>query len=274
MAVTALDVMSTITGATVVDLAQPLRRGIPVSPNHPGFEMALIRRHGDMVRSDGGSAANELIVLGGHVGTHIDALAHVSHDGLLYGGADAQAVVSNAGFAELGVDTIEPIVARGVLLDVEAVRGRPLRPGEEVRVDDLEQAEALAGLSVQEGDAVLIRTGWARHWEDPAMFLGQEGGAPGPGEAAGRWLVERRPILAGAETVAFEHIAPGEGHSTLPVHRILLVEAGIYIVENLNLTSLAAQVEGAFVFVLAPLPILGATGSPSRPIALILPDAT
>ena len=59
---------------------------MPVSPNHPAFEMAMIRRHGDVVRPDGGSAANEMIVLGGHVGTHIDAVGHVSHDGLLHGG--------------------------------------------------------------------------------------------------------------------------------------------------------------------------------------------
>lgn len=157
-------------------------------------------------------------------------------------------------------------------MDVEAVRGRPLQPGEEVGVDDLERAEARAGTTVEEGDAVLIRTGWARHWDDPSTFLGQNGGAPGPGEAAGNWLAARRPILAGAETVAFEQIAPGKGHATLPVHRILLVQAGIYIVENLNLTSLAAQVDGPFVFVLAPLPIVGATGSPSRPLALLLPD--
>ena len=69
-------------GARVFDLAQPIEARMPVSPNHPGFKMALQRRHGDMVRADGGSAANEMMVLGGHTGTHIDALCHVSHCGV------------------------------------------------------------------------------------------------------------------------------------------------------------------------------------------------
>ncbi|MGC1210814.1 MAG: cyclase family protein, partial [Micromonospora sp.] len=71
---------------------------MPCSPNHPGFRMSLIRRHGDMVRPDGGSAANEMIVTGGHVGTHVDALSHVSHDGKLHGGVDAAAAQTGGRF--------------------------------------------------------------------------------------------------------------------------------------------------------------------------------
>ena len=76
-------------GVRLIELGHPFSTGMPCSPNHPGFRMTLIRRHGDMVRPDGGSASNEIIVTGGHVGTHVDALSHVSHDGLMYGGVDA-----------------------------------------------------------------------------------------------------------------------------------------------------------------------------------------
>ena len=231
--------------------------------------MALLRRHGDMMRPDGGSAANEIIVLGGHVGTHIDALAHVSHDGRLHGDVDATEVVSNAGFGSLGVDSIDPILTRGILLDIVAVRGAPLPAGEEVTVEDLEQAESMSGATVEEGDAVLIRTGWDRFWDDPTTFLGQREGAPGPGTDAGEWLASKSPVLAGGETVAFEQIAPAKGHAVLPVHRILLVENGIYIVENLHLERLARTGASEFIFVLAPLPLMGATGSPCRPLALL-----
>ena len=78
-------------GVEVFDLARPLQVGRPKSPNHPEYRNSLPRRHGDMVRSDGGSAANDLIVLGTHVGTHVDALCHVSHEGLLHGGSAAPA---------------------------------------------------------------------------------------------------------------------------------------------------------------------------------------
>lgn len=71
-------------GIGTVELGHPLFSGMPCSPNHPGFRMVLARRHDDVIRPDGGSAASELLITGGHVGTHIDALAHVSHRGLLH----------------------------------------------------------------------------------------------------------------------------------------------------------------------------------------------
>ena len=65
----------------VVDLGRLLTVGMPQSPNHPAYWHAHPRRHGDMVRADGGSAANDMITMGTHVGTHVDALSHVSQDG-------------------------------------------------------------------------------------------------------------------------------------------------------------------------------------------------
>lgn len=259
-----------IAEARVIDLAHPMERGMPVSPNHPAFEIAMMRRHGDVVRPDGGSAANEMITLGGHVGTHIDALGHVSQDGLLHGGVPASRVQSNRGLSVLGIDTVEPIVGRGVLLDLAALHGVGcLPPAYEVTVEDLERAEQAAGVEVREGDSVLIRTGWASHWADPDVFRGQVGGAPGPGADAGRWLAERRVRLVGGETIAFEVIRPGAGHATLPVHRILLVEAGVHIIETMNLAGLAVAGSAEFLLVVAPLKIVGGTGSPVRPLALI-----
>lgn len=256
--------------ARVVDLAHPLHRGMPVSPNHPPFQFALMRRHGDMIRDDGGSASNEMFVMGGHVGTHIDALAHVSHNGKLYGGVEATSVQSQHGFSELGVDSVDPIVCRGVLLDVAATRGvDALDAGYEITVVDLLAAQDRAGVEVRSGDAVLIRSGWARHWNDAEYFAGQRSGAPGPGEEAGRWLAERGVRLAGAETLAFEVINAGRGHAVLPVHRTLLVESGINIIEVLDLSRIAATGVHEFAFVAAPLKIQGGTGSPVRPIALL-----
>ena len=134
---------------------------------------------------------------------------------------------------------------------------------------DLETAERRAGTTVQAGDAVLLRSGWASHWSDTDTFRGQAGGAPGPGLDAANWLLDRDIHLAGAETIAFEVIRPGEGHATLPVHRRFLVDTGTYIVEVMDLTAVAEVADGPFLFVLAPLKITGGTGSPSRPIALL-----
>jgi kynurenine formamidase len=254
----------------VIDLAHGMKRGIPVSPNHPAFQMALLRRHGDMMRADGASAANEVIVTGGHVGTHVDALAHVSQDGLLHGGIRADEVTTHEGFAVHGIDSFPPLLCRGVLLDIARVHGVDvLDPGYEVTVEDLERAEKEAGVSVRPGDAALVRTGWAVHFDNPACFIGQVDGAPGPGVDAAKWLAERQVAVTGAETIAYEVIRPGAGHARLPAHRELLVEAGINIVEVMDLRPLAARKESVFGFVLAPLKLVGATGSPVRPLALV-----
>ena len=259
-----------VADARIIDLAHPLERGMPVSPNHPAFQIAMMRRHGDMVRSDGGSAANEMFLLGGHVGTHIDALGHVSQDGLLYGGIEASSSQSNHGLTRLGIDTVDPIFCRGVMLDVAGYHDvEVLEPGYEVTVADLEGAAAQADVSVEIGDAVLIRTGWAEHWDDVDLFRGQVGGAPGPGVEAARWLADNQIRVTGAETIAYEVIRPGEGHAVLPVHRVLLVESGIHIIEVMNLTALATADVAKFLFVAVPLKIVGGTGSPLRPIAIV-----
>jgi len=73
----------------------------------------------------------------------------------------------------------------------------------------------------------------------------------------------------GADTIALEHIPPGDAPSSLPVHRLLLAERGINLIEVMNLEALATRGAGEFLFVGAPLNIVGATGAPIRPLALI-----
>ena len=73
----------------------------------------------------------------------------------------------------------------------------------------------------------------------------------------------------GADSIAFEQIAPQAGHGLLPAHRILLVERGVYIIEAMNLDTLAEAQVHEFCFVLSPLAIFGATGSPVRPLAVV-----
>lgn len=257
-------------GTRVFDLAQPMRNGMPQSPNHPPFRMLLERRHDDVVREDGGSAANEIIVTGGHVGTHVDALAHVSQDGLLHGGRRAASLQSHKGFTDLGIDTFTPYLGRGVLLDVAAVHKVPtLPPGYEITSEDL--SKAAKGLDIRRGEAILVGTGWSRRWAENEVFTGQAGGAPGPGAEAGHWLAEREPVLVGGETIAFEHIAAGRGHATLPVHRLMLVERGIHIMETMRLDVLLDSDVREFLLIVNPLPVAGATGAPVRPLAVVQP---
>jgi kynurenine formamidase len=258
-------------GVRTIDLGRPMFVGMAQSPNHPAFWHTLPRRHGDMVRADGGSAANDLLVTGTHVGTHIDALAHVSQDGRLYGGLDAAEAGRGGKFMQHGAHTIAPMICRAVLLDVPAALGLDVcEPAYEITPDDLEDTAKRQGVFVGQRDVVLIRSGWGRRFDEGTQsYLGQETGVPGVGEAGARWLAERQIHAAGADTIAFEHLPPGGGHALLPAHRVLLVEAGIYIVEALALEELAEAGLHEFTLVLVPLNLVGATGSPVRPVAVV-----
>lgn len=257
-------------GTEVFDLGREFVPGMPQSPNHPAYTHALQRRHGDMVRADGGSAANDFISMGTHVGTHMDALAHVSHCGELYGGIPVGEAVAGGRFTQLGIDTVRPIVAPGVLLDIPTVLGvEQCEPGYEITPDDLDAAARLQGVDPREGDVLLVRSGWDLNWNDRERYIGRDLGVPGVGEAGAEWLAARRPSAVGADTIAFEQLAAGKGHALLPAHRVLLVEHGINIIETMNLQRLAASGHREFVFMVSPLAFVGATGSPVRPLAIV-----
>lgn len=256
-------------GATVHDLGRPMSNGMAQSPNHPTFRHCLDRRHGDRVRDDGGSAAADLLTTGCHVGTHVDALAHVSHDGMLHGGVDAAEAQSTGRFEVLGIQELPPFVGRGVLLDVPATLGADIcDPGYEITVADLEGTLERQDTPINSGDAVLIRSGWGAHFHDDALYRGVGTGVPGVSEAGAQWLADKQIALAGADTIAFECLPPGAGHALLPAHRVLLVEAGINIIEAMDLDGLAAAGAHEFAFVLSHLNIHGATGAPARPLAI------
>jgi len=261
----------TDSGVAVFDLGRPLFAGMPQSPNHPEFRLALQRRHGDMVRADGSSAANEIVVTGGHVGTHIDALCHVSFRGKLNGGIDASAAQVGGRFAQLGIETVAPIVRRGLLLDVPRALGQDtLPPAYEITPQDLNAALALADAEPAQGDVLLIRSGWGTRFGDRETYIGAATGVPGVAEPGARWLSAWQPVAVGADTIAFERLAPGLGHALLPAHRHLLVEAGVYIIEMMDLEELADAGAREFLFVASPLKLVGGTGSPVRPLAIAI----
>ncbi len=257
-------------GLQVHDLARPYLPGMPQSPNHPEFRMTMPRRHGDAYRADGTSAANDLLVTGTHVGTHIDALGHLSLQDELYGGSSALEAQRGGRLATHGIDAVDPIVARGVMLDIPKLHGvDALSGGTEITVEDLEGAVAAQGTEIRPGDVVIVRSGWGVHWSDRVTYQGGEVGVPGVSEAGATWLANHEVRAAGADTIAFEMLPAGAGHALLPAHRVLLVERGINIIETLALEDFAPLGIHEFLFVASPLNLVGATGSPVRPLAIV-----
>lgn len=250
--------------ARCYDLAHVYQPGMPHHPSHPPFAYCPHKLHGDY-RRGGVSSASEVFVLGGHVGTHIDALCHFSQGGLLHGGVAAAQVQSFAGgVRHLSIDTVGPIFRRGVLLDVAAHERQDVLPLDfAIGPDALAAVAAAQPVDIRPGDVVLIRTGWARFWTDPAAYIAEVRG-PGIDEAAARWLSARGIFAAGSDTIAFECVP-----SDMPVHVHFLVEKGIHIIEALDLERLAADGVYEFTFVAIPLKIAGGTGSPIRALALV-----
>jgi kynurenine formamidase len=246
------------------DLAHTYRIGIPHHPVHPPFQFSMIKQHGEFMRGDASSAA-EAFAMGGHVGTHIDALCHFSKAGKLCGGVDAADAQSySSGVAHLSIDTVGPIFRRGVLLDAAAAEQRKvLPPDHAIDAACIERICSKQNISIREGDIVLFRTGWATYWDSPKDYIAEVKG-PGVNESGARWLSARKIFAAGSDTIAFE-LVPSE----MPVHVHFLVESGIHIIEALNLEELAAQRIYEFLFAAIPLKIGGGTGSPIRPVALV-----
>jgi kynurenine formamidase len=260
------DVAARLARARVFDLAQPWRTGMPHWPSHPPYLYSLTKAHGEVVLEGGASSAADAIALGTHTGTHIDALGHFSCDGLLRGGVPAAERQSYAGgLREHSIDAIAPLAARGVLLDIAALAGVDALPADfVVTPEHLAAAEQRQQVTVERGDVVLLRTGWALYFDDPARFVNNVR-CPGPELAGARWLSARGVRAAGSDTVAFERVPSPR----MAVHVHLLVESGIHILEVLNLETLAAAGVTEFLFVAAPLKLQGATGSPIRPLAFV-----
>ncbi len=245
--------------ARVYDLAQPYYAGMPHHPTHPPFLFGLVKLHGDFVSAAGGSSAADAFAAGSHVGTHIDALSHFSLHGHFHGGQQVRQ--SAAGGVEThGIDTVGPMVRRGVLLDIAG--GAPLAKDYQITPADLDAAVERERVSIEPGDVVLLRTGWAQYWQDARRFLAEVHG-PGPARAGAEWLSARKIFAAGSDTIAFELVPD----PVMPVHLHLLVESGIHIIECLNLEQLARDRVWTFTFVASPMKLTGATGAPLSPLA-------
>jgi kynurenine formamidase len=259
--------------ARVYDLEQPRFAGMPIHPAHqPGYFYALHRRHRDTYRpADHGprSSASGVLTMMEHSGTHLDALCHQANELRMFGQVPVDAAETAAGFTRLGIETVPPLVCRGVLLDICGQRGVEVLPARYgITADDLAACAAAQGVDVKPGDVLLVRTGYGARWRgDERAYLD----AAGVSKSGTLWAAEHRVVAVGADNMAWD--VPGERDpetgATLFAHAYLLPQKGIYILENLNLEELARDRRWQFAFVAAPLKLQGATGSPVRPLALV-----
>jgi kynurenine formamidase len=203
--------------------------------------------------------------------THIDALCHVALDGAFYNGKPSDALTR----AAAGVNTIEAVknglVGRGVLLDVPRLRGIPwLEPGEHIFREELEAAEREQGVTVERGDILLVRTGHARRLRELGPWDTANAKA-GLHPTTCLFLAERRIAALGSDGNGDTAPSTTEGLA-FPIHALTLNAMGLHLIDYLQFEDLVPVCERAcrweFMFVAAPLRIVGGTGSPLNPIAI------
>lgn len=215
--------------------------------------------------------SNEEMVIGemGQVGTQFDMFPHQTIGGQTYNCVEVAGIATRNGFREMGVETVGNIFTRGVLLDIAGLKGVPmLGENYEITVEDIEQALRRQDLALAEADAVLFHTGWGVLWgKENARYMATN---PGIGVAAAEWVIQRGPILMGADVSTVE-VSPSKTmpQASLPIHQIALVANGVHLLENLKLDVLATKGRSEFALNVQPLKLKGATGSTVAPTAIL-----
>jgi len=253
-----------------VSCAWDIGGAAPMTPPAQRFMLAT----GDQNHRDGSSGAGDFLGVAyhGYVVTHIDALSHVFWDGKMYGGHSSGLVTSGSGATKQGIETLSGgVVTRGVLLDVAGLRGKDwLEPGEPVSPADLEACEAEHGVRVDEGDVLLMRTGYGRKVRERGRDDVANVGRAGWHASCLPWFRERGVAAIGCDT-AQDAMPSGYEKVRSPIHSVGIVAMGLWLVDNCDLEPLAQTCDRfgrwEFLFTLAPLRWVGATGSPANPLA-------
>ncbi len=200
------------------------------------------------------------------VGTQLDSLGHIQIADRFYNGWRTEDVVESWGLNRFGMETVPPIMTRGVLLDIAALKGTArLEAGYVISIQDLEQALARQKLSLQAGDAVLLHTGWGSLWgQDNTAFLA---GEPGPGLAGIHWLYERRIALLGTDTWSIGPVPGEDPERPFVVPQTMYVKLGLVGLENLATEMLAQRQVYEFLLTVTHAKTRGSTAAIIAPAA-------
>ena len=243
----------------------------PANPEPADHRMTML---GGQEHPEGLAFAKDYIGVDYHNDSHshLDALCHVSYDGSLYNGRPADSVSATGAAFETVEALKDGLVGRGVLLDVPRARGVSwLEPGDSVLPGDLEESEDRQGVTVMQGDILLVRTGHASRLDELGPWDTASSKA-GLHPACAEFLAERMIAALGCDGNSDTAPSVTEGVG-FPIHVLTLTAMGVHLLDYLHLDELARACEQAgrwdFLFVAAPLRIAGGTGSPLNPIAIL-----
>jgi kynurenine formamidase len=263
-----------------VSAAALVREGVTVSCARPvelaptmdvpvGFARRFMERSGDV---EGSTGASDALFVGMHGGgrTHLDSPCHILWEGKMFNGVEGKMVTQQGGAKVGAVDlAVGGIVSRGVLLDIARLKNRRwLEVDEPIFPQDLDEAEHSQGVTVGEGDVLLIRTGHTvRRLEEPVTY----GSWPGLHGMCIPWIAERKIAALGTDSA--NDVSPsGYSGIRLPIHMLGIAGLGLWLIDHCNHEELskvcAEQSRWEFMFIVAPLNLPTMTGSLVNPIAV------
>ena len=240
------------------------------APNNPTPAQHFMNRG---VREPGGGLATDYygVSYHGQSNTHLDALCHVWNEDGMWNGRNPDDVITFQGATWGSVEHWkEGIITRGVLLDVPKHRGQPFVTMEEpIHGWELEDVAREQGVALEPGDAICVYGGRDKWNEVNPMWGGDPTQRPGLHASCLKFLRESDCCLLVWDMMDF---TPNGYDIPWSVHGSIFA-FGIGLLDNALLQPLAEACaeEGRYEFMLTvnPLRVVGGTGSPVNPIALL-----
>ena len=253
--------------------ADPLGTGLALVQRFMGLGEVEHHVGKGVVRFD---AVTDFVGIAAHgSNTHLDGLAHYSWDGRNYNGFSTDESTSLGGARKLSVHhASRGIVTRGVLLDIPALHGVEWLEFEQaIGPDELEAAEERQGVKVGPGDALLIHTGYVARTLATGPNDPKRPNQPGLHAGCLPFLRERDIAVLGSDAIQDVQPSPYESFDLMrPVHAVGLVAMGLWLIDNMELSELAAACtrleRSDFFFAMLPWRMVGVTSSATNPIAL------
>jgi kynurenine formamidase len=214
-----------------------------------------------------------------HVGTHLDGMGHIGRKDCYYNQTPMGKFINQNNMTKLGLDHVKSFATRGVVVDMVKVfqaagkfKTNPackkpcLEKGTVITAADIQAGLKMYNVTLREGDIVVVHTGWGDLFEQfPAQNAVYNGGEPGLGKDAAKWLASQKIVAVAADTWGVE-VIPGENpKEAFIVHNMLITDNGIHIMENVRTDLIAAEAAGTgratFFFNMTVPKAVGLTGN-------------
>jgi kynurenine formamidase len=269
-----LSAAGVLAASKLVTTGKTYSLGVTVGPDTPAYGTRTFQIFtvpgvaGAPLGPNKGVYTDDFLVTWVGIGSQLDGLGHLGIDNLYYNGNAQSDFLRPNGLLKLSTDKIPPMVTRGVLIDVVALKGGSVPPETTVNRKDIEAAIQKQGIKpIAKGDVVILHTGWLASMaaKDKAGFLARE---PGLGKDGAQYLASLGVVAVGSDSWGVEVIPSEDPNEVFPVHQILLAKNGVYILENMNSGPLAADKVYEFLFVLGQPKFQGAVQASINPIAI------